>query len=367
MGGIPEAIALIVDGMKSNKHSSILVCRYKGPHRHLVVDGIPIEAVGSLGTICSSPLSLTYPFILKQRAQKADLVALHLPFPLSNIGVTFGIPKHVALVVHWHCEIVDRAGLVPFFAPFVHRTLARAQRIIVSDQTLIHSSHFLAPYADKCVVIPYGINTNYWHELPDRARSDVCLLKEKYPRLIITTGRLVPYKGHAVLIRALKEINATMVIVGDGPLRNSLIELGKTLRVSERIIFAGNVPSDELRTYLHAAKLFVLPSITIAEAFGLAQVEGMAAGLPIVNTALPTGVPRIARDMLEGLTVPPGNHLALANAIEQLLDNPNLARRLGIAASTRARTHFDVRRFSADVEKIYDEAVLHATRLTSRC
>jgi glycosyltransferase involved in cell wall biosynthesis len=95
----------------------------------------------------------------------------------------------------------------------------------------------------------------------------------------------------------------------------------------------------------------------VAESFGIVQLEAMAAGLPVINTDLPTGVPHVARDGREGLTVPPGDPAALAAAINKLLDDQNFARRLGSAARTRVAAEYRAEVFVRRTEEVYEAAV----------
>jgi rhamnosyl/mannosyltransferase len=88
-----------------------------------------------------------------------------------------------------------------------------------------------------------------------------------------------------------------------------------------------------------------MPSISEAEAFGIVQIEAMAAGLPVVNTSLSTAVPHIARNGIEGLTVPPNNSDALADALRHLLDHPALAEQMGAAARSRAKAEYRTKIF----------------------
>jgi rhamnosyl/mannosyltransferase len=285
------------------------------------------------------------------------LVAFHHPCPLNDIGAAFGIPSRTALVVHWHAEIVRQRSLAGLVAPFFRHTLARAQRIIVSHPSLLSESPFLVGRSEKCAIIPYGIDVSYWNKLDTSQQRRVEELRSRHPRLVIATGRLVPYKGFRVLIEALRQIDATAIIVGEGPLRNNLLRQARQFGVDRKIILAGKLSRDDLRVHLHAARLYALPSVSNEEAFGIVQLEAMAAGLPIVNTALPTGVPHVARHGLEALTVTPNDPVALATAITQLLDDQELAQRLGSAGRARAMMEYTLEAFVARTAEVYESAV----------
>src|SRR4029078_8763121 len=152
-----------------------------------------------------------------------------------------------------------------------------------------------APFAEKCVIAAYAVDCNYWGELNDDQHIEVQALRSKHPDLIVSTGRLVSYKGHEVLLQAMQKVKGQLVIVGAGPLELKLHGMARSLGLQSRVHFLGHQPKNILKTLLHAAKVFAFPSTSIAESFGIAQIEAMAVGLPIVNTSLATAVPRVAR------------------------------------------------------------------------
>jgi glycosyltransferase involved in cell wall biosynthesis len=356
-GGIPEAIAYIAQGMSPRHQSSLLVARDRGLGRRFTSDGISVEAVTSFGTAMSSPLAPSFPLRLAQRARKASLVALHHPFPLNDIGVAIGLPEHAALVVHWHTKIVGKRPFAAALSPILTHTLARAERIIVSHPKLVKNSPFLVRYADKCMVIPYGVHVDYWSELDNAQRRKASELRARHPRLVVATGRLVPYKGFHVLIEALRHVDATVIVVGEGPLEHDLRQTARRLGVGEKFVLAGGLSRDDLKVHLHAARMLALPSVTEAEAFGIVQLEAMAVGLPVINTNLPTGVPDVARNEREGLTVPPGDPAALAAAISRLLDDAELARNLGAAGRSRVAAENRAEVFVKRIEDVYEAAI----------
>jgi rhamnosyl/mannosyltransferase len=106
--------------------------------------------------------------------------------------------------------------------------------------------------------------------------------------------------------------------------------------------------------YYHAADLFALASVARSEAFGIVQIEAMAAGIPVVNTSLDSGVPFVSLHNQTGLTVAPENPDALAAAINRLLDDESLRQSLGRAASLRARQEFSLETMTSRVLALYE-------------
>jgi rhamnosyl/mannosyltransferase len=171
----------------------------------------------------------------------------------------------------------------------------------------------------------------------------VSAVRQQYgERLIVAVGRLVYYKGFEHLVRAMIQVQAKLLIVGTGPLHDSLTALASQLGVADRVHFLGKTEHAKLVACYHAADVFVLPSIVRSEAFGIAQVEAMAAGLPVVNTNLQSGVPFVSPHGQTGLTVPPADPDALAASINTLLNDPELRASLGNAGRLRARQEFSL-------------------------
>lgn len=338
----------------------IVVARRFGRFRKYLFDGAPVTATTSFGTLFSTPLAPTFPSYLIGQAKTADILVHHAPFPLTDLAITIGLPKSVSLIVYWHAEIVGRTFLKWLVSPLLRRTLRRADKIVVSDEYVAQNSPLLSNYREKTSVIPYGVDTQYWAAITPVEQAVVDELRAKSPRLIVAIGRLVPYKGYDVLLHAICKVDdAELVIVGDGPLQAKLEKLAVRLGVSNRVTIRRGLDRDKVKTYLHAARLLVMPSISEAEAFGIVQIEAMAAGRPVVNTSLSTAVPHIARHGLEGLTVPPNNSDALADALRHLLDHPALAERMGAAGRSRATAEYDEPRFLERIDAVYDEVRRH--------
>jgi rhamnosyl/mannosyltransferase len=352
-GGIVEAIARITAGTPEDDSASLLVCRYFGLGSTLEVNGLQVERTSTLAQFSSLPISPGYVPALIRRMQSADVVAFHAPFPFIDIGLMLGMPRDKALVIHWHAEITGRNLFRPIFHPLLKKSVERADCIIVSHPSIVEHSEYLADYSAKCVVAPYGIDTDFWSSRPREDEASISELRKKHPRLIVACGRLVPYKGFDVLLRALKRVDAHLLIAGTGPLEAELRHVAIEAGVADRVTFAGYLSREQQRQAFGAADLFVMPSVNEAEAFGIVQLEAMCSAIPVVNTSLPTGVPWVARDGLEGLTIEPRDEAALAGAMTRLLDDRDLARRLGAAGKERASSLFKWQKFAADVAEQY--------------
>jgi len=340
-GGVPTAIHSVTSGLLAKCISTILTTRRRWrAKKELYIDGSRVIRIYSFFELFSLPLAPFYPLRLFLEMKKHEVVVLHAPFPLSDIVAAFLVPKNVKLIVHYHSEIIKQKLLLPFVAYFIKRTLERADKIIVSSEPFIENSNFLLPHRHKTTIVPFGTDVEYWSSLSPEEKERVADLKAQHPNQVITVARLVSYKGLDILISALRNVEANCIIVGEGILGNVLRKEISERNLESRVSIVSNLERDELKILLHASSVFVLPSVTVAETFGLAQLEAMATGLPIINTNLPTGVPWVARDGLEGITVPPNQIEPLSRAISLLLADDELRTRLSAAAQQRARSTF---------------------------
>jgi rhamnosyl/mannosyltransferase len=136
-------------------------------------------------------------------------------------------------------------------------------------------------------------------------------------------------------------------------------------RLAEKILFFPRASDQDVRSLYSLANVFVLPSIETTEAFGLVQLEAMAYGVPVVNTDLPTGVPWVSQSDETGLTVPPRDAEALAQAINRILHDRRLARRFSENCRTRVR-EFTVKKMIDRIYAVYQEVLEERTGQLAR-
>lgn len=366
-GGIASAISELVNEPSAGKKSEVLTCAAGfGAARQYVHEGVSVMRARAFGSLLSMPISPSFPLKLRAMASEFDVLALHHPFPLNDVGLFLRPKDCPPIVVHWHAEILGRPVTSSLVAPFIRHTLRRASRIVVSDDAIIEHSAYLHEFREKCAVLPYGISYQNWNSASPADQLEIVRLRNAHPRLIVAFGRLVPYKGFDVLIRAMASVDATLIIIGEGTARAELEALVSQTAVGRKVIFAGHLSRDQVRQHLHAARIFAFPSVTNAEAFGIAQLEAMAAGLPIVNTSLPTAVPHVARNDREALTVSPSNVDELQTAINRLLSDASLAHRLGTAGQARVQERYTVENYSHSAFQIYESVVAEHSRTVRR-
>ncbi len=164
-------------------------------------------------------------------------------------------------------------------------------------------------------------------------------------------GRLSPEKGLDVLVRTLERIpELTVVLVGDGPDRESLERLAAELGVADRLTLPGWI--EEPRPWLAMFDVFAFPSRS--EGFGLALIEAMFASRPVVATAI-GGIPDVVVDGETGLLVPPEDPTALAQALGTLLADDELRLAMGTRGRARARQEFNLENMIHSYESLYED------------
>ena len=151
----------------------------------------------------------------------------------------------------------------------------------------------------------------------------------------------------------MAQVDAQLLVGGDGPMRGAWEKLAAGLGISERVRFLGDVSQSDLPGLYASADIFILPSNARAEAYGLVLLEAMASGLPCIATEVGTGTSFIVQDGVSGLVAAACNPQALTQAINHLLSDPDLRKRMGAAGRERAWQEFTVEKMLKRIETIY--------------
>jgi len=306
---------------------------------HLRAEGVKVEVVsplsfrhfgiayghGVVGNLRRRPwLSLFVPAMLvsfaraaRRATREADVVHAHW-LPSGLAAAATGRPFVVQL---WGTDVA-----LAQHAPWIARRVPRRARLVVcASRELADAARRLG--AREVRVIPNGI------EVPADVREP------DDPPHVLYVGRLSAEKGVRELVAATRGL--PLVVAGDGPLRD---EVPGAL---------GMVPHAELLRLYERAAVVACPSRR--EGFGVACLEAMAAGRPVVASSV-GGLRDLVVDGVTGLLVPPGDVAALRAALEQLLADAGLRKRLGRAARERVLAEFTWKRYAEHIQRAYDEA-----------
>jgi glycogen synthase len=307
-----------------------------GDHARVIRLGFPIRRFRQL----YAPQAAILASIL---AARADLVHVHLGEDLTilPVGAAAARLNRLPLVLTIHTSLrhtltvsdlrsavlktiggpIERWG--EHFAEVVLVITPRLYRLLLSDGVEENRLH----------LIPPGVNPSLFEGPFEDPFTDV-----GKPRVLFV-GRLAPQKGVRTLVEAaglLKDPSAQVLLVGDGPKRKALERDAERLGVGDRLHFVGFVAHDRLPAVLAHADLLVLPSLY--EELGTVLLEAMQAALPIVASKT-GGIPDVIEDGVNGILVPPGEPEAFAHAINRLLADRDLVRRLSEGAQERVKDH----------------------------
>jgi rhamnosyl/mannosyltransferase len=352
-GGMERVVEMLCTVARDRLDSRVLAFSTSGETREDIVDGVRVTRLGTIGKAGSVPVS---PALFGAiRAADADVMVLHEPNPWALLAYAVCRPR-MPLVIWFHSEVVrPRLQYSLFYAPVARPAYASARRIVVSSARLGEHAEAIRFDPARIRVVPFGIDPGSWQPTPMiRARAAEIRRRLGAP-IALFAGRLVPYKGVDVLLRAVAPLDVRTVVVGEGPMRDEWTTLAERL-AARGVTFAGEVNDEELRAYMAACDFFVLPSVTRAEAFGYVQLEAMASGKPVVSTHLPSGVPWVNQHRTTGLVVPPGDAMALRDAIEQLAGDPALRTRLGEGGRRRVADEFTLEQMAERFVAVCREA-----------
>lgn len=342
IGGIETLVRQYSEELGKLRGVSVrtLVCRDgRGRTVRENAGGVKLIRAGSFGTYFSCPVSLSFIRLFRKMAKKADVVHIHVPFPLADLALMLSGYKG-RVVVSWHSDVVKQKKLLVFYKPLMKYLLRRADCIITATEGHVEGSDYLPEFRGKCRTVPYGITPeDYLRVTADGFLTEKCTDKSSVK--LFFTGRLVYYKGVEVLLRAFRLVSGCeLFIAGTGELEDQLKDYAEEHGMSGRVHFLGFLPDEQLKQAYADCDIFILPSVAKSEAFGIVQLEAMVYGKPVINTALPSGVPYVSIDGKTGLTVPPGDEKALAEAIERLAGDSALREKFGRAAAERVKSQF---------------------------
>ena len=337
-GGMERVVETLCRVSRGRLQSRVLAFDRGRATREDVIDGVPVTRVGTLGQAGSVPIAPKFASHLSRA--DADLMIVHEPNPWALLSLLVR-PVRIPFAIWFHSDVVrPELQYRLFYAPLARPAYDRARRFVASSPALASLSPALARYSTKTAIIPFGIDPAAWASDSETDCRASAIRAAAAKPIVLFLGRLVAYKGVDVLIKAASSLSVHVVVAGDGPMRPAWTAQASAIGGSASFEFPGALSDGDVKAWMHAADVLVLPSLTRAEAFGVVQLEAMASGTPVISTNVESGVPWVNRHGETGLVVTPGDVFALRRALETLLADRPLRSRLGAGGIERVRANF---------------------------
>ncbi|HEU0050826.1 MAG TPA: glycosyltransferase family 4 protein [Patescibacteria group bacterium] len=298
-------------------------------------------------------------------ARQADILHVHYPF----LGVAdtlllnaFRLPP---IVMTFHMD-ARPSGIKGWLAR-LHRLLiqpillSQTQKVLVSSYDYAqHASirSFVRSHPERVSEVPFGIDTEFFS--PGESARRRFFIPDDAPVLMAAgvMDAAHAFKGIPELLRAMTYLDHSvhLLLAGDGDRRVLYEELAQSLGLFARVHFLGRIDNETLRDAYRTADLFIFPSTSEAEAFGLVAAEALAVGTPVVASSLP-GVRTLVRPGETGLLVHPKNIPELAAGIKQLLGDSALRSAIRLRAPHIIRDRYSWEQHLNSLQTVYREVL----------
>jgi phosphatidyl-myo-inositol alpha-mannosyltransferase len=320
-----------------------------GMDRHVQHVGRPV-GIRYNSSVAPVGLSPRVVYRMKRALRDYDPHVTHIHEPLApwvSMAATIAGPMPKIGTFHaWS----DSDRIYRLTAPFIRKVVKDLKvRVAVSPSAQSFASKAMGVPARTFTTLPNGVD-----DVRFSSADPIPSLVDSDRPLLLFVGRLEKRKGLETLIKAFLRLRASglhlrLCVVGEGPERERCQSLVPPSLRTE-VLFVGAVSHEELPSYHASADVFVSPALG-GESFGIVLLEGMAAGLPVVASNIP-GYRTVMTDGVQGRMVPPGDSIALADALEALLANERLRKAMA-AEGHRTSLEYSWRVVGAQVEEMY--------------
>jgi len=358
VGGVESHVRSLAAELARRGHEvTVLTSNYARLPETEEMDGFSVHRVKSLGTVFRTPIT---PALRKAiPAARFDLIHAHSPPPLSSYYAAVAAERsRTPFVVTYHCDLeipsVFGNALTNLYSrTYGRQTVRRAAKLIVSTETYAATSRAIWRFNPE--VIPNPVDATRFRPDVDGSAVRERLGLRPDDLVVLLVARIVPHKGIEHLVEAAKYVpGAMVVIVGDGPFLPEVRRLVSEFGVEERVLFQGKVPHRDLPAHYAACDLFVLPSVSRLEAFGIVALEAMATAKPVVVTDIP-GVREVVTEGVQGLLAEPVNPMNLAAKINELLGDPELRAEMGRRGRQKVEAIYGIEKVADAVERVYGD------------
>ena len=290
-GGIETVTKYMAEGLTHFDH--VVICfSQDGITRMDTVNGVKVYRIAPSLKVSSQDIAFTYYHYLKKiiYEEQPDIILLHCPNPFLYPITAKLTPRDAKLVLLWHSDILGKGLLYKMVRSVERKLLKKADLILATSENYVHPSSPIYPYKDEVRIVQNGIIASDFI-LKDGDEKRIEDIKKRFgnKKIVFYVGRHIPYKGIDLLLKAEQKVKADCVFVIGGT--GAATEKLKAMTHSDRVVFIGRIPHDDMRCYYHAADVFGFASNTKQEAFGIALAEAMYCKcVPVTFTLVGTGV-----------------------------------------------------------------------------
>lgn len=350
---------------KGGIEPSVLVHQHKAGQSETteLVKGVFVKRVHILVRAVFTPIAPLFLRSLNKtiKERNPDILHLHLPNPSTFWCLFSTKARDLPWVIHWHADVLGGSANImvkvfyPIYRIFEKALLRRAKVIICTSPPYLETSVPLQNFKHKSVIIPLGLTNSP----PMATRRSPFIRNARtghtLPIRLIAIGRLTYYKGHTILLEALKELpNAKLDIVGTGTLQKHITQSVRENGLADRVTIHGNLSDTDLTDLLATKDLLCLTSVERTEAFGLVILEAARLGIPALVTDVPgSGMSWVVDDEHTGIVVPAANAKKLTKAIRDIERHRMWLKLAGVEAKRKFEREFSIQIVAGQIETLY--------------
>lgn len=318
-------------------------------------------------SISNTPINIPLLYKLsKLLNEDFDLVNAHMPVPFyADMAAIATRRNNIPFILTYHNDVV-KEGLLGLLAAFYNKsllqfTLRSADKIIIPSPYVYNESALIENFANKTVLIPPGVNPSKYKPGKSHAKKKYNLSQDS--KIILFVGAMNrghAHKGVNILLKAFSKIkieDVYLILAGAGNMIPEYKNLAQNLGISEKVTFTGFIDEESLIDLYRGSYMLVLPTVTPAEGFGMVLIEANACGKPVIGSKI-GGIKYVIKDGETGILVPPGDPEALANAMQRLLENDELAKKMGSKGRRMVEKNYTWDKTAKLTARVFEEVIL---------